>query len=264
MFRIPNSSQDHKVSSIAPSEGIYAVTLEHNPSSVMSNPKFLTQATFSQPLSPRQIIDHSVTPTTTKQKRHANVYDAVAGRVSSTGFIPEFPFASKNRDTLSSSHVPVPPEEVLFRRKRAPTRYEEHDYYFASDELRSDQQLPNSDLLKAIHTYASDFYARATKDGGKRDWHSMDGTALIAVGILLEEAAKETLGETGAMVFVEGEEDEGKGDKTLRKAGKVQQASESLKRERSVLAVDEAKVRSGLTRRNKRRKVDVETDTGDD
>lgn len=34
----------------------------------------------------------------------------------------------------------------------------------------------------------------------------MDETALIAMGILLEEAAKESLGETGDMALVEGEE----------------------------------------------------------
>lgn len=35
-------------------------------------------------------------------------------------------------------------------------------------------------------------------------FRSMDDTALLAVGILLEEAADEVLGETGDMVFVEG------------------------------------------------------------
>lgn len=34
----------------------------------------------------------------------------------------------------------------------------------------------------------------------------MDETALIAMGILVEETAKESLGETGDMVLVEGEE----------------------------------------------------------
>lgn len=39
----------------------------------------------------------------------------------------------------------------------------------------------------------------------------MDETALIAMGILLEEAAKESLGETGDMALVEGEEIENRG-----------------------------------------------------
>ena len=35
----------------------------------------------------------------------------------------------------------------------------------------------------------------------------MDETALLAMGILLEEAAKEILGDAGDLVFVEGEND---------------------------------------------------------
>lgn len=36
----------------------------------------------------------------------------------------------------------------------------------------------------------------------------MDGSALIALGILLEEMCKEKLGDTGDLAFVEGEEEE--------------------------------------------------------
>ena len=66
--------------------------------------------------------------------------------------------------------------------------------------------LPESDLLKAIHTYASDFYGRATNDRGLVDFESMDETALLGLGILLEEMAEHVLGETGDLAFVEGEE----------------------------------------------------------
>ena len=38
------------------------------------------------------------------------------------------------------------------------------------------------------------------------DYRSMDETALIALGILMEEAARDTLGRTGDLVFTEGEE----------------------------------------------------------
>ena len=34
----------------------------------------------------------------------------------------------------------------------------------------------------------------------------MDETALLAMGILIEEAAKESLGETGDLTFTEGED----------------------------------------------------------
>lgn len=43
----------------------------------------------------------------------------------------------------------------------------------------------------------------------RRDWKSMDETALLAMGILLEEATREVLGETGDLVFTEGEEQDG-------------------------------------------------------
>ncbi|OJD13272.1 hypothetical protein AJ78_06251 [Emergomyces pasteurianus Ep9510] len=136
-------------------------------------------------------------------RRQANVYDAVAGRVSSSGFrLKKLSY----QNPLPTTSVPVTPEEVLFRRLNAPVRYVENDFYFAHERLPPDQQLPDSDMLKAIHTYASDFYANATLDQGHADWQSMDETALIALGILLEEAANESLGETGDMVFVEGEE----------------------------------------------------------
>lgn len=82
----------------------------------------------------------------------------------------------------------------------------ENDFYFANESLPPERGLPDSDLLKAIHTYASDFYTYATPDRGRASWRSMDETALIALGILLEETAKESLEETGDMVFVEGED----------------------------------------------------------
>lgn len=100
----------------------------------------------------------------------------------------------------------MPPDEVLFRRLNAPVRYMENDIYFANEDLPANNPLPDSDTLKALHAYTSDFYSYATTNHGRTDWRSMDGTALIALGILLEETAKESLGETGDMVFVEGEE----------------------------------------------------------
>lgn len=94
---------------------------------------------------------------------------------------------------------------MLYRRKNAPERYEEADIYFANDtELRT--ELPESDLLKALHCYTSDFYSRTTADGGLGDFRSMDETALMAFGILMEEATRDILGQTGDLVFTEGED----------------------------------------------------------
>ena len=72
--------------------------------------------------------------------------------------------------------------------------------------MTSEQRLPDSDLLKAIHAYASDFYGRATANGGLLDFESLDETALLALGILLEEMAEHVLGDTGDLAFVEGED----------------------------------------------------------
>ena len=103
------------------------------------------------------------------------------------------------------------PEEVLFRQKHAPVRYEETDPYFAHEKLDPDTQpLPDSDLLKAIHEYASHFYAEAPDIPGDWDWRSMDETALLAMGILLEELIAHDLGSTGDLAFIESENaDEG-------------------------------------------------------
>jgi len=118
------------------------------------------------------------------------------------------------------------PEEVLFRRRRAPQRYAERDVYFANEALPNGV-LPESDLLQAVHGYASRFYeALGQRHGGSGgrgddcfvgmrhvDERSMDETALLAFGILIEEAGREVLGERGDLVFTEGlVEDEGLGD----------------------------------------------------
>ena len=139
---------------------------------------------------------------TNRRKQQASLYDAVAGRVGYEGFLGEDP-PTKDRDTVSRSNIAVPPEEVLFRRRGAPIRYEEDDIYCADRHLEPHQRLPDSDLLKTIHAYASDFYANAAPDGGKSDFKSLDETALLAIGILLEEAAAEALGQTGDLALVE-------------------------------------------------------------
>ena len=94
---------------------------------------------------------------------------------------------------------------MLFRSRRAPTRYEENDIYWADRHISPDQKLPESGLLKALHAYASDFYEKTTSIQAGSSYESMDGSALIALGVLLEELCKEKLGETGDLAFVEGE-----------------------------------------------------------
>lgn len=137
-----------------------------------------------------------------KQKRSkVTVYDAVAGRAGYEGFLTDLA-PPKHRDTVSSTTKAVPPEEVLFRRKGAPVRYEEDDVYFADRHLRPEQRLPDSDLLKDLHAYAADYYGTIAGDQGN-DFRSLDETALLALGILVEEAARAALGETGHLALAE-------------------------------------------------------------
>ncbi|KAF7514014.1 hypothetical protein GJ744_006628 [Endocarpon pusillum] len=136
--------------------------------------------------------------------RPATVYDAVAGRVGSNGFIDESTRPIRTRNGFPSTESAFAPLEVLLRRATAPTEGRA-DVYFADENLKPEQKLPDSELLKASHLYASDFYGINSEDGGKRDFKSLDETALIALGILLEEAAVQLLGKTGDMVLVEPE-----------------------------------------------------------
>lgn len=127
------------------------------------------------------------------QRQNVTLYDAVAGRAGYEGFLSSTTKPSRNRDTSSTTQTAVPPEEILFRSEGAPIRYEEDDIYFQDrhlDPRNALQRLPDSDLLKALHAYASDFYA-ATADGrGCESFESLDETALLALGILVEEAGR--------------------------------------------------------------------------
>lgn len=175
------------------------------------------------------IMDHDPASRANRRKRQASVYDAVAGRVGYEGFLGE-DAPTKNRDTVSRSNIAVPPDEVLFRRRGAPVRYEEDDIYCADRHLGPHQRLPDSDLLKTIHAYSSDFYANATSDHGKSDFKSLDETALLAMGILLEEAAVEALGKTGDLALVEAADEQDDDSKSPRVDRPVRGSAKSLKR----------------------------------
>ena len=180
-------------------------------------------------------INDSATETSDDEEEEVCLYDAVAGRVGYEGFIAEPGRFSRYRDTTSKSTVALPPDEILFQDPEAPIRYGENDIYFAERYLEPSQQLPDSDLLKALHCYASDFYASRTEKGGKKDFLSLDETALLALGILIEEAAYEGLGETGDLALVESE-DEQSDDSVIVK--KEEDADDMLpKVERSVSPV---------------------------
>lgn len=133
-------------------------------------------------------------------------------------------------DPLSARDPRLAPEEVYSKRSKAPSRYEEFDPYFAYGTERLSahhKELPDSDMLKSIHAYTSRFYEakaaerdkeriaagkvpRSFKGGRLVDERSMNETALLAMGILLEEAGRELLGTKGDLVFVESAREEEK------------------------------------------------------
>ncbi|KAF2647478.1 hypothetical protein K491DRAFT_558878, partial [Lophiostoma macrostomum CBS 122681] len=136
--------------------------------------------------------------------RKSTLYDAVAGALSARGFISRDSFRPTDKTA-----PPLRPDEILYRAPNAPQRYEETDHYFAHAKLPPDQKLPSSDLLSALHGWFSNYYDRSQVSANQKVWNFMDETALIALGILMEESARELLGETGDLAFTEGvDEDE--------------------------------------------------------
>ncbi|KAF5651003.1 hypothetical protein F52700_238 [Fusarium sp. NRRL 52700] len=160
-------------------------------------------------------------PSKGSKRRHATVYDAVAGKVShDRGPVTEpeeLQYTLRHPKAIrhSTKDIPLAPDEILFRRKDAPVRYLEHDIYYAHEHdlpCGGHGVLPDSDLLKAIHAYTSAFYSVRNgewqpPEGRNITERSMDETALLAFGILLEEAGKEVLGRRGDLVFTEGAHD---------------------------------------------------------
>ncbi|KAF2200119.1 hypothetical protein GQ43DRAFT_472992 [Delitschia confertaspora ATCC 74209] len=138
-------------------------------------------------------------------KRHiATVFDATAGRISQDGFIQSRPApSSKYSDHLSTATQPIRPDEVLFKQRNAPPRYQETDYYYANSKLNKGSDLPSSDLVKALHSYIAENYSKSSLAPSNKIWKSMDETALLALGILVEETASSVLGETGDLAFLE-------------------------------------------------------------
>lgn len=128
-------------------------------------------------------------------------------------------------------------------------RYEEDDFYWVDRNLADEGiELPDSDLLKAVHVYAAEFYGRR---GGEVDFCSLDETALIGVGVLLEEWVDVVLGREGEGVFVEGEmmkNMEGRDGRERRDEG-------------GEVGEEESEEEEG--RERKRRRIDIESG-GDD
>lgn len=134
-----------------------------------------------------------VTESVPEKRRLATVFDAVAGRIGANGF-------SSKGDHQFEHIKPSRPEDILLRRLGAPQEIP-FDFYSADEKTAAQGLLPDSDLLKDVHEYVSNFYE--SMSGADFDFRSLDESALLAIGILLEEMSKEALGENGDMVFSE-------------------------------------------------------------
>lgn len=142
-----------------------------------------------------------------KVKRNTSVYDACAGQIGTEG-------------QISTAHpTPLSPEEILYQRKTIQKRFDSFEAferaYFdaqssATDPRTGETRLPDSDLLVAIFEYARQFYAsieestEGERERGMECWGSLNGSALIAMGILLEEMCKAELGVTSGLAMMEG------------------------------------------------------------
>lgn len=135
-------------------------------------------------------------------------------------------------------------------------RYEENDIYWADKHLKEGQTLPESDLLKSIHTYASDFYERTTKHRGAVDFESFDETALLCMGILLEETAEHVLGDTGDLAFIEGEEvDDVESEPPTRAKSQMSEAKVEVPVARPAKVAKQRTSDSEKMRKHKKRKI---------
>jgi hypothetical protein len=130
------------------------------------------------------------------KRRNVNVYDAVAGRVGWNGLL-----TAQQRDSPSTR--PLAPEEILLRSIGDAAIDQDRRNQNGNHPRDDDLNLPKPELLMAAHAYASDYYSSATTNRGQIDFRSLDGSALVAVGILLEEAARASLGQNGDMALVE-------------------------------------------------------------
>lgn len=102
---------------------------------------------------------------------------------------------------MSSSRAVRPSNDILSRLEGG----EDLDDWVDEESL-DDVPLPESDILEAVQSYAGNFYANTGDNRRTEPFSSMNGTALIAMGVLLEELGNELLGETGDMVLVERED----------------------------------------------------------
>jgi hypothetical protein len=129
---------------------------------------------------------------------------SIIERIGASGFLDfEERNLSNQRDEWGDRNH-YAPHEVLLGSAGVPKGDEDdleimYGQYLAN--LPPKLELPESDILKAIHAYTSDLFSVIPSK--EKGYMSMDHTALLAAGILLEEMAVEALGETGYLALLE-------------------------------------------------------------
>lgn len=104
---------------------------------------------------------------------------------------------------MSSSRTIRPSNDILSH-----SELDENLEEWINEDSLDDVPLPTSDILEGIQSYAGHLYANVIDGRRAECFSSMNGTALIAMGVLLEEMSNEILGETGDLVLAEHEHDD--------------------------------------------------------
>ncbi|KAF2665987.1 hypothetical protein BT63DRAFT_427771 [Microthyrium microscopicum] len=146
--------------------------------------------------------------------RHTNIYDMIADRVTRYGYLPTNVNSFSDTANPLNTEALFYPDELLWRMKNQKSNdtgteqeYQEaedsfyRDYDAYTTELLQHVAIPDGDLLEALHTYASDFYDTKTDMHGI--YFQLDGSALIALGVLVEEMARQDLGDEGDLALTE-------------------------------------------------------------
>lgn len=124
----------------------------------------------------------------------------ISGRVNRQRFLSRSN-TSRWRRNVSSTRA-VRPSNAILSRLEGDEDLED----WIDEETLDDIPLPESDIIEAVQSYTGHFYANTTDSRRTEHFSSMNGSALIAMGVLLEELGNELLGETGDMVLVERED----------------------------------------------------------
>ncbi|KAI5783533.1 hypothetical protein EDC01DRAFT_209662 [Geopyxis carbonaria] len=124
-----------------------------------------------------------------EHRRVVTLYDAVASRANHEGFI-----RPKCRKTEVRSRNARPADEVLGRRRHALQKGNEYREVKKSC-------APGNDIMTAIHRYSMEFYHASGMDDVSNG--SMDESALLAIGVLLEETIHELLSQSGHMALID-------------------------------------------------------------